>query len=385
METRKMTLAECRSRIDEIDEQILALYRRRMAVAAEVARCKSATGKPLFDPVRERDILDRIGSEAGPELAGGAKLLFSTLFSVSRSLQRKLLHRGEGALGKTISGALARRCRELPEGASVACCGIPGAYGFQAAARCLRNPEIIGCTTFSGVADELLAGRCRYGVLPIENSSRGTVKQVYELLCGNGFKIVRSARLQIRHALLAKPGVPLEAIREVISHEQALGQCANWLREHHLTRLTKCDNTAFAAREVAGSDDPGVAAIASAECAPLYGLKALAENIQDFTRNETRFICVGRELEILPDADRISLMLTLPHRPGELSRLISRFAALDLNLAKLESLPRPGSDFEFDFCFDFEASPGRAEVRRLLDDLAEETADFNFLGAYTVI
>ena len=385
METRKMTLAECRNRIDEIDEQILALYRRRMAVSAEVARCKSASGKPLFDPVRERAILERVGSEAGATYAPGAKLLFSALFNASRSLQRRLLHRGDGPLGKKIAAALAAGSGALPADATVACCGIPGAYGFQAAEQCFRNPRIIGCETFSAVAKELLAGRCRYGVLPIENTSRGTVKQIYELLRGNRLKIVRSVRLPVRHSLLVKPGTTLSAVREVISHEQALGQCAEWLRARKLTRLTKCDNTAFAARTVAESAEPGLAAIASPECGPLYGLDAVASNIQDFDHNETRFVCVARELEIFNGADRISLMLALPHRPGELSRLIARFAVLDLNLTKLESLPRPGSDFEFDFCFDFEASPARSEVRQLLDDLADETVDFNFLGAYSVL
>ena len=227
-------------------------------------------------------------------------------------------------------------------------------------------------------------GLCRYGVLPIENSSAGSVTEVYDLMKGRDFSIVRGTRLHIEHALLTR-GAKLGQIREVISHEQAVRQCAPFLKAHPEIRVTLCANTAVAAQTVANSGRDDLAAIASPACAEIYGLTALPDSIQASDNNHTRFIVISKKPEIYPGANRISLMLTLPHVAGSLYRMIARFSALEMNLLKIESRPIPGRDFEFMFYFDVEASCANPEVLSLLAELESTVSQFAFLGNYAEV
>jgi chorismate mutase/prephenate dehydratase len=193
---------------------------------------------------------------------------------------------------------------------------------------------------------------------------------------------VRALKLRISHQLLAKPGVTLGEIKQIYSHEQAIGQCGDFLRAHPEITVTSCANTAMAAMLVAQSQRQDVAAISSKECASLYGLKSLSSTISDSEFNYTRFICIAREMEIYPGASRMSMMMELPHHPGALNELLSKFAMLGLNLTKMESRPILGSDFEFKFYFDLEASVHSEGVLALLSELEAENCTFEFLGSY---
>ena len=188
-------------------------------------------------------------------------------------------------------------------------------------------------------------------------------------------------------AWCAERGVPYTLvktdIREIVSHEQALGQCADFIKSLGDVRVTVCSNTAEAARAAAESGRNDIAALASPDCASLYGLSVLKTSVQNSDNNHTRFICISKDIEVYPGANRISLMLTLPHRPGSLYRMMARFAALGLNLTKLESRPIEGLDFEFMFYFDIEADVCAAPVLGLLGDLDRAPETFNFLGAYS--
>ena len=225
---------------------------------------------------------------------------------------------------------------------------------------------------------------CPYGILPIENSAAGSVAAVYDLMLKHKFHIVRALRLKIDHVLLAPEGVKLEDIREVTSHPHALAQCKDFFKRNPQIKQAAGLNTALAAKEVAASGRRDLAVIASRACAELYGLRVVAEGIQDAAFNYTRFICISKNLEIYPDANKFSIMLSLPHRPGSLNGIISKFASIDVNLTKLESRPIPGMDFEFRFTFEFEASPTDKNVLCLLAELAmdPEIEHFDFLGAY---
>ena len=227
-------------------------------------------------------------------------------------------------------------------------------------------------------------GLCPYGVLPVENSAVGSGAAVYDLMQKHSFHIARAMRLKVDHVLLALPGVKLGDVREISSHPHALTQCAAFLKSMADVKALPAVNTAIAARELAASGRRDAAVIASRACAELYGLDVIAERVQDAVYNYTRFICISKDLEIYPDANRISIMLSLPHRPGALAAIISRFAAVDVNLTKLESRPIPGMDFEFSFVFDFEASPSDPAVLTLLSELSQdpEIERFEFLGAY---
>ena len=221
----------------------------------------------------------------------------------------------------------------------------------------------------------------------MENSTAGSVKQIYDLMLRHSsFKIVRSTRLKIDHNLVAKKGTKLEDIKEIFSHPQAISQCSAYLEKLGKdVKITPCENTAAAAEAEAQSDRKDVAAIASHSCVALYGLERLAADIQDRSNNYTRFICISKKLEIYPGADKTSLMVVLPHRPGSLYQILARFYALGLNLIKLESRPLPDREFEFMFYFDLETSVYSDEFIRMVDDLSAVCEEFQYLGSYSEV
>jgi chorismate mutase/prephenate dehydratase len=179
-------------------------------------------------------------------------------------------------------------------------------------------------SVFSAVSN----GFCRYGVLPVENSTAGSVNKVYDLMKKYNFYIVKCIRLKINHSLLAKKGTKLEDVKKIYSHAMALAQSTDFLSSLEGVEAIPCENTAMAAKAVAESNEEGVAALSSIECAELYGLDVLENSVQNREDNYTRFILISKQLEIYPGADRTSLMLTLPHKAGSLNTLLSMFAAL---------------------------------------------------------
>ena len=247
------------------------------------------------------------------------------IFELSRSYQSDL-NREKTGLRDEVERAIEDTPRLFPASAMIACQGTEGAYSQIACERMFKNPQILYFKSFESVFSAIESGFCQYGILPIENSSAGSVKQVYDLMLRHNFSIVRSARLKIDHNLLTLPGAKKENITEIFSHEQALNQCAGYLEKlGPNVKITRCENTALAAEAVAKSGRTDIAAIASYDCASLYGLKCLESDIQDRGNNYTRFICISKNLEIYPGADRTSVMMTLPHRPGSLCRALSRF------------------------------------------------------------
>ena len=377
-----MELKDYRAKIDEIDAQIAHLFAERMQAAEAIADYKAQNHLPIYHPAREREVLLSASQAAAP-YSREARVVFGAMMDVSRSRQAARLA-GESPLTQAISRAVAETPATFPQNATVACQGIEGAYSHQAANRLFALPQILFFQRFDGVFQAVEKGLCRYGVLPIENSSAGSVTEVYDLMKGRDFSIVRGTRLHIVHALLTR-GAKLGQIREVISHEQAVRQCAPFLKAHPEIRVTLCANTAVAAQTVANSSRDDLAAIASPACAEIYGLTALPDSIQASDSNHTRVIVRSIKPEIDPGANRISLMLTLPHVAGSLYRMIARFSALEMNLLKIESRPIPGRDFEFMFYFDVEASCANPEVLSLLAELESTVSQFAFLGNYAEV
>ena len=378
-----MALEDIRKQIDEVDGELTALFCRRMDLVGQVAEAKKAEGVPQRQRERERAILARAAAQAGP-YAAYARLLYTTLFDVSCAYQGQLTA-PRGKLTEQIRRAVEETPALFPTGGTVACQGAEGAYSAQACDKLFPAAEVTWFRSFEHVCDAVESGLCRFGILPIENSSNGSVSSVYELMKEKRFHIVRSTRLSVRHQLLALPGVELADIREIASHEQAIGQCSRFLNGLRGVRITPAANTALAAKELAASGRRDLAVIAAPQCGELYGLRPVAENVQNNDNNHTRFICIEKELRVYPGADRISLMLSAPHRPGGLYELIGKFAALGLNLTKLESRPIAGSDFEFLFYFDLMASVRMPEVPPLLEELAAGCDTFAFLGNYAEV
>lgn len=377
-----MELKDIRGSIDAIDDELVRLFVRRMDCAGEIARVKRQNGRPIQDHAREREILNRVTDAAGETYGPYARTLYNQIFDLSRSYQASL---GEyrSPLEKLIARGLSEtEGSRLPERALVACQGTEGAYGQQACERLFPCPDILYFDSFDGVFTAVEKGMCRYGILPIENSTAGSVTQVYDLMEKHRFYIVGAQKLRIDHRLMKRGGGAGAPIAEVVSHEQALRQCSRFLAAHPEIKTTVMPNTAVAAEFVAGSDRDDLAVIASKACAGLYGLDIVNDDISDSPSNFTRFICISRKPELYPGARKVSLMLNLAHEPGALNAIVSRLALAGVNLLKLESRPLPGREFEFRFFFDMTASVADPATVRLLCELEAHCDRFTFLGCY---
>ena len=378
-----MDLQELRQKIDEIDDGLVDLFQKRMDVSAEIARHKQEQNLPVHDPARERQKLYDLSGKVKEGRESYVTALYSLLFELSRTEQERILKPASELAGK-IQNAVRDTEWIFPNRTVIACQGTEGAYSQLAAEKLFALPSIMYFNNFEGVFSAVDKGLCSYGVLPLENSTAGSINQVYDLMMRYPFSIVRSVRLKIDHCLLAKEGTQISSIKEVYSHEQAIAQCTGYLKSLGC-KVTVYENTAVAAELVARSGRNDVAALSSRNCAALYGLCRLADSVQDQGSNYTRFICISKTPAIYPGADKTSLMLTTPHKPGSLYKILSRFYIHGINLIKLESRPIPNRDFEFMFYFDLEIpvySPALGQALRELNDLCDE---FYYLGSYSEV
>ena len=376
-----MDLNDYRKEIDRIDDQLIALFAQRMETAEKIAEYKKANGLRVLDARREKEKMREILDKTPDDLREYVSSLYSLIFELSRSRQSCLLG-ARGDLPAKIAEAIEKTPQLFPEDAAVACQGVEGAYSQLACDRLFTLPNVFYCATFDAVFSAIEKGLCRYGVIPVENSTAGSVNAVYDLMMRHNFRIVRSVRLKIDHCLLARPGAQMSDIKEIYSHEQAISQCSRFLQGLPGVTVVRCENTAAAAKRVAESGRTDVAALASRACIGLYGLESLAASVQDQGNNYTRFVCIAKDLEIYPGADRTSLMMVLPHKPGSLYKVLSRFYALGINLNKLESRPLPERDFEFMFYFDLETSVYSPQFRQLMGELPGLCEEFSYLGSY---
>lgn len=379
-----MDITELRGEIDKIDKELLRLFCARMEISAQVADYKRERNLPIYVPAREREILQNVAEKAGPEFAGDARILYATILELSRGYQAKRNGK-ETALFREITAAIEQTPRLFPRAPMVACQGVEGAYSQLACEKIFQSPMILYFKSFEGVFNAIEKGMCQYGVLPIENSTAGSVNQVYDLMIQHHFSIVRTFRLKVDHNLLVNPGTKLEDVREIYSHQQAISQCAGFLSKLPNVNVVAVENTAVAAQMVASSGRKDVAALSSRSCAQLYGLENIAPSIQDKGNNRTRFICISKNLEIYPGADRTSIMMILPHKPGALYKVLARFYTLGINMTKLESRPLPDREFEFMFYFDLETSIYSQEFVQLMCELDDFCEEFKYLGSYSEV
>ena len=362
-----MELSEIREQINTVDEQLLSLFLQRMELSEAVAAYKNEHHLPILNKQREREILAKVTEQSGDK-ERYAYHLFSTLLELSRSRQAELIS-APTRVAAQVKASLAAGSEVFPQTGLVACQGVEGANSQVACDRLLPRGNIVYVKSFEAVFSAVESGLCRFGVVPIENSSNGSVRAIYDLIQRKKFSIVRSTRLCIRHELLTLPGVKMDDITEIYSHEQAIGQCSKFLGSLNGVRVIPCDNTAAAAKMVAESGSRHAAAISSHPCAALYGLEPLRDDIQDSDNNYTRFICITKDPVIYAGANRISLIIACDNKPGALYDILSKLAALGINMTKLESCPVTGRNFEFIFFLELERS----------------CASFQFLGSYAEV
>ena len=378
-----MELSDIRVKIDAVDEQLLELFLQRMDLAEEVAKYKNEHNLPILNRERERAVLASVTEKAG-DRERYAYHLFATLMELAKSRQAELIS-APTRVEAQVKASLAAGSALFPQTGLVACQGVEGSNSQVACDRIFPRGNIVYFKTFGAVVSAVESGLCKFGVLPIENSSNGSVRAVYELLQAHKLSIVRSTRLCIRHELLALPGAKMSDITEIYSHEQAIGQCSKFLNTLNGVRVIPCANTAMAAKMVADSGNPHAAAISSHSCAALYGLETINDSIQDSDNNYTRFICISKDPVIYAGANRISLIIACDNKPGALYDILAKLAALDINMTKLESCPVTGRNFEFIFFLEIEASVQDPSVLAMLQELERSCGGFQYLGSYAEV
>ncbi len=375
-------LQALRGEIDVIDRQIAGLLQQRMEITYRVGQYKKRNGMNVLDEARERQVLAaKAALSDDPNMQFALTTLFETIMSISRKQQRQLVTERDPWYDRyQADRAAARPARNEPR---VLYQGEPGAYADEAAARFFGEETARDrVATWEEVFLALKEGRADYGVLPIENSSTGSINQVYDLLARYGAYIVGEQTVKVDHCLMAPRGTALEHITDVYSHEQGLAQCEEYLKRHAAWTRRAMLNTAAAAKYVAESGDRTKAAIGSRRAAALYGLDVLAESINFNADNYTRFVVVSPVMELRKGADKISALFTLPHKSGTLHQIMSVFAVAGLNMMKLESRPIVGRSWEYLFFVDFTGNLDQPGMDGVLHELTQTASGFRVLGNY---
>lgn len=264
---------------------------------------------------------------------------------------------------------------------TVAYQGEPGAYSEQACVALLGSPTTVACETIRRVFEAVEVGRADLGVVPLENSIAGSINETYDLFLRHGLHLVAETVIPVAHCLLGLPGVSLADVTEVVSHPQALAQCEEFLSSLGVVTRAEYD-TAGAAKRIATEGPRHTAAIASRRAAELYGLAVLADGIQTYPDNATRFGAISRRDDPLGTATKTSLVFGVGNVPGCLYRCLGIFAERHINLVKLESRPRTGRPWEYVFYADVEAPAVAPEMVDALAALSDHATFTRVLGSY---
>ena len=330
---REDLLAKARGEINEIDAQMAELFVRRMRAAEEIAAYKKEHALPILDAAREEQVVQANAKLVEDETLREYYVNFiRNNMAVSRAYQSRLL-----------------------EGMRVAYCGTEGAFAHIAAGKMFPGSIRIAYDDFASAYRAVEDGECDTAVLPVENSYNGEVGQVTDLMFSGSLYVSEMMDLAVSHDLLALPGTRIEDVREVVSHPQALAQCAEYIRGNAWA-TAEYSNTALAAKYVAEKQDKTVAAIASEEAAEVFGLEVLARNINASRNNTTRFAAFSR-IENRRHSKRMGehfiLLFTVKHEAGALAKAVDIIGRYGFNMRTLRS--RPMKDFLWQYYFYVEA------------------------------
>jgi chorismate mutase/prephenate dehydratase len=348
-------LKPLREAIDRIDSQLLELLNERARLAHDVGQVKSTSGTPVYRPEREAEVLRKVvAGNPGPLSEQGVTAVFREVMSA---------------------------CRALEQPTRVGYLGPPGTFS-EAALLKQFGASVDGepCASIDDVFRSCEAGSTEFGLVPVENSTEGSVTRTMDLLLASPLRIVAEVSLQVHHSLLTKSGT-VDGIRSVCAHAQALAQCVGWLNRHHpaLERRAVSSN-AEAAR--LASVDPSVGAIAGELAAQRYQLQAVATHIQDDPANRTRFLVLGRQETASTGRDKTSLILSVPNRAGAVYHMLAPLARHGVSMARFESRPAKLGSWEYYFYVDIEGHERDPAVIAALDELRGLCAFFKSLGSY---
>ena len=373
-------LSEIRNEIDATDREIIKLLEKRIGLSKKVAFDKMKTGKKIFDKERELEKLSSVKNIVNdPANASDIKKLYEQIMSGSRKIQYRILEEeGQSMLFPYDT------MEEVPKkNVKVAYQGIPGAYAHIALRKFFgRDTFEFNVPTWKEAFSAAANGSVDYAILPIDNSTAGSVAEVYDLFNEFQVYIVAEEYVKIEHSLLALPGTELKDIKTVISHPQALMQCKKYLENHQDWRRKTCSNTAISAKTVKEDEDKTQAAIASVEAGKIYGLEPVETGINHEAKNTTRFVVLSNKRCFLKNADKVSIEFETPNEKGALYNMLSTVVYNDLNMIKIESRPLKGSEWNSRFYLDFEGNLSDSKVRDALRGIYEECINMRLLGNY---
>ncbi len=350
----KDEMDDIRAKIDTIDDRILKLLQDRSLLSVEMGRIKRQENKVIFDPSREEEIISRIDAKCEPPMTRPiVEGIFREIFSASRSLQLRQ---------------------------KVAYLGPEGSFSHQAAFSVFSlDGDLVPYKDIEGVIHAVASSRTELGVVPVENSTEGMINRTLDMMASTRLCVIQEFMLPIRNCLLA--AIPKEKIRKVFSHPQPLAQCRLWLSSNlPRAEVIETASTSDAAMAARAHDDG--AAVASSMAAELYGLSILAENINDFRENITRFWVISRSAAPVSGNAKTSIIVTLDNRPGALYNALGVFARKGINLTKIESRPSKKSPWEYLFFIDFQGNLAEPNVQETIDEIKEFTRDMIILGSY---
>lgn len=374
-----MDLLEIRDNIDEIDSKIVELYETRMELCKQVAEYKIETGKQVFDKEREKQKIEKVMNSAhGDFNKQGVAGLFNQIMAISRKLQYGLL------IERGIGGKLPFvRVDDLDyDNATVVFQGAEGAYSHAAMNKYFgEHVKSFHVETFRDAMLAIDDGSADYAVLPIENSTAGSVNEIYDLLVEFENYIVGEVIIKIEHCLMGVKGVEMSDIKTVYSHAQSLMQSQRFLRDFSWQQISM-KNNAFAAMKVRDDNDKSQAAIASEYSAQLYGLDILKKGVNNSDTNSTRFIVVSNQKKFIKTANKISICLEVPDESGSLFTMLSHFYYNGLNLNRIESRPIEGKNWQYRFFIDFDGNLSDSSVKNALSGLRQEAFNMKILGNY---
>lgn len=371
-------IQDSRRKIDDVDRKIVELFEERMKLALDIAEYKKSVGMPVYDAAREQEKLAELTALTDNEFNKQAiSDLFKQIMTLSRRLQYTHLINLEG-LGLTPVDAITTNGETR-----VAFYGEAGSYTEQAMLEYFKTGVTgIAMGTFDQVMRAVKEGTAEFGVLPIENSSTGTLSDIFDLLSEYDNIIVGEHLVKIEHNLWGLPGARLSDIRKVYSHRQGLLQCSQFLKEHPEITPVEGGSTAACARLILEEKDITWAAIAGRRAGEKNGLVLLQEAIHDEDHNTTRFIVISNKKIYLKGASCTSICFELPHTSGSLYHMLSHFIYNNINMTKIESRPIAGKAFAYRFFVDIEGNLDEPCVKNALHCMREEALELKILGCY---
>jgi chorismate mutase/prephenate dehydratase len=350
-------LKPLRDAIDVVDRRLVELLNERARLASEVGRVKHEVNAPVYRPEREAQVLDKVAAlSQGPLEPASVRSVYREVIAACRGLERPI---------------------------AVAYLGPPGTFSEMALRKQFGATVIADpCGSIDEVMRDVEAGTTDYGIVPIENSTEGSITRTLDLLLATTLSIIAEVSLPVHHNLLTRRG-DMQGVSRICAHSQALAQCVNWLNQHHapLERAAVSSN-AEAAR--LASVDPTVAAIAGESAVALYGLQVVASHIQDDPANRTRFVVVGRQSTTPSGKDKTSLILSVPNKAGAVYQMLTPLAQHGVSMSRFESRPARGGTWEYWFYVDIEGHEQDPKIAAALAELRDRCAFYKSLGSYPI-